>query len=141
MTYTIDDIADFILVHYTLSQRQDTEFWKDMSALGRDLKHKELVLEKINHKFNTMKSSISGYTLFPDYMWMQLAISWGLKVPKKNLDAATMQLSLEHFKYFEKKHSMISDLCEPNYKWHKENIFKMEPQEWALQQLGSNDPH
>jgi len=139
MTYTIDDIADFILVHYTLSQRQDTEFWKDMSALGRDLKHKELVFEKINHKFNTMKSSISGYTLFPDYMWMQLAISWGLEVPKRNLDVATIQLSLEHFNYFEKKHKMISNLCEPNYEWHKKNIFKMDPQEWAMQELGFHD--
>jgi hypothetical protein len=110
-----------------------------MSALGRDLKHKELVFEKIDHKLNTMKSSISGYTLFPDYMWMQLAISWGLEVPKRNLDTITMQLSLEHFKYFEKKHNMISNLCEPNYEWHKKNIFKIEPQEWAMQELGFRD--
>ena len=48
MNYTIDDIADFILVHYTMSNRQDTLFWKDMKELGIKLKHKDLIIEKIN---------------------------------------------------------------------------------------------
>jgi hypothetical protein len=44
MNYTIDDIADFILVHYTMSNRQDTLFWKDMRELGIKLKHKDLLI-------------------------------------------------------------------------------------------------
>ena len=86
MNYTIDDIADFILVHYTMSNRQDTFFWKDMKELGVKLKHKDLIIEKINHINNSMKSSVVGYTTYPDYMWMQLAVSWGLDIPKRNLN-------------------------------------------------------
>jgi len=133
MNYTIDDIADFILVHYTMSNRQDTLFWKDMRELGIKLKHKDLIIEKINHINNSMKSSVTGYTTYPDYMWMQLAVSWGLDIPKRNLNKDIIELSKLHFEHFERKHNIISNLVENNYEWHKKNIFKIEPDEWKRQ--------
>ena len=133
MNYTIDDIADFILVHYTMSNRQDTFFWKDMKELGVKLKHKDLIIEKINHINNSMKSSVTGYTTYPDYMWMQLAVSWGLDIPKRNLNKDIIELSKLHFEHFERKHNIISNLVENNYEWHKKNIFKIEPDEWKRQ--------
>jgi hypothetical protein len=123
MGYTIDDIADFILVHYTLSSRDDTAFWRDMQKLGKKLNHKELVLEKIYQSKNTMKSAIEGYTMFPDYMWAQLAVSWGIDVNKKQLNSTTLALAKLHFNNSEQKHNIISNHVQPNYQWHKENVF------------------
>jgi tryptophan halogenase len=134
MGYTIDDIADFILVHYTLSSRNDTTFWKDMQQLGKELNHKDLVLDKIYQLKNTMKSAIEGYTMFPDYMWAQLAVSWGIEVDKKQLNPTTLALAKLHFNNSEQKHSLISDHVQSNYQWHKENVFKgLNSNEWVQQ--------
>lgn len=131
MSYTIDDIADFILVHYTLSSRDDTDFWRDMRQLGKELNHKDLVLEKIYEPKNTMKAAIQGYTMFPDYMWAQLAVSWGIKVDRMKLDPVIMSLAKLHFSHSEQKHSIISDNMSASYHWHKENIFKgLDGQTW-----------
>jgi uncharacterized membrane protein YheB (UPF0754 family) len=80
-----------------------------------------------------MKSSVTGYTTYPDYMWMQLAVSWGLDIPKRNLNKDIIELSKLHFEHFERKHNIISNLVENNYEWHKKNIFKIEPDEWKRQ--------
>lgn len=132
MGYTIDDIADFILVHYTLSSREDTNFWKDMRLLGQQKNHKSLVWEKYKNEKNSMYGAITGYTLFPDYMWAQLAVSWNiLEDHRKNLDSLTAKLAIEHYNFFERKHDLISDNLEKNYHWHRQNIFDgLEPKEW-----------
>ena len=132
MKYTIDDIADFILVHYTLSSREDTNFWKDMKKLGKKLNHKSLVWEKYYDQRNSMYGAITGYTMFPDYMWAQLAASWGvLDDFDKSLNNLTYKLAVDHYKYFEKKHDIISNILDNNYLWHKENIFdNLTGKEW-----------
>jgi uncharacterized membrane protein YheB (UPF0754 family) len=104
-----------------------------MREVGIKLKHKDLIIEKINHINNSMKSSVTGYTTYPDYMWMQLAVSWGLDIPKRNLNKDIIELSKLHFEHFERKHNIISNLVENNYEWHKKNIFKIEPDEWKRQ--------
>ena len=132
MGYTIDDIADFILVHYTLSSRKDTEFWKDMYELGKKLHHRELITEKIYEVKNTMKAAIQGYTMFPDYMWAQLAVSWGIPVNKRALNETIYPLAKLHFDISERKHSYISNHVQPNYQWHRDTIFKgMDSETWV----------
>lgn len=124
MAYAIDDIADFILIHYTLSSRVDTKFWTDMQELGKQLNHDKLIWSKYNHPKNTMKAAITGYTMFPDYMWAQLGASWKIKYQNsKDLDQTTLQLAKLHFSTNEKKHSLISNSMTNNYHWLKENIF------------------
>ena len=136
MGHTIDDIADFILVHYTLSSRNDTDFWKDMQQLGKDLNHRDLVLNKIYQPENTMKSAIEGYTMFPDYMWAQLAVSWGIKVDQKSLNLTSLALAKLHFNTSEQKHNLISDHVQTNYQWHKETVFNgLNSGDWAQQFL------
>jgi len=132
MSYTIDDIADFILVHYTLSSRTDTAFWIDMQALGKKLNHKDLVWSKYNHTNNSMYGAITGYTLFPDYMWCQLAISWGMHdTYSPKIDEGTYNLAKHHYQYSEKKHDMISSVVDKNSAWHKQVIFDgLTPLEW-----------
>ena len=78
---SLDDIKDFLIVHYSCANRHDSEFWAQMSELGRTEHHKDLVLSKINDSFNSMNSAFKNNTLFPNYMWMQFALSWGISVP------------------------------------------------------------
>jgi len=105
MSYTIDDIADFILVHYTMSNRTDTKFWQDIKQ-----NHTQLINDKINNPLNTMKNSISGYSMFPDYMWLQLAISWGIDVKLKTVDEIFLDLSKKYYEYHENKHRTIANI-------------------------------
>jgi flavin-dependent dehydrogenase len=135
MAYTIDDIADFILVHYTLSNRDDTQFWKDMSKKGVELNHKQLIWDKYYEEKNSMRSAIVGYTMFPDYMWAQLAHAWKIpKNSKNDLDNDAIYLSQKHFEYTENKHRYIAELGQNNFQWLKENVFEgLSPQQWEDQ--------
>jgi flavin-dependent dehydrogenase len=130
MAHTIDDIMNFIFVHYTLSPRNDTPFWRDMQKIGIEKNHKQLVIDKINNKKNTMLAATQGYTLFPDYMWAQLAVSWDIDFAKISSDDVEVILAQKYFEYSEDKHKFISKQCENNYQWHRDNIFKMSRSEW-----------
>jgi len=105
ISYTIDDIADFILVHYTMSNRTDTKFWQDIKQ-----NHTQLINDKINNPLNTMKNSVGGYSMFPDYMWLQLAVSWGIDVELKTVDEIFLDLSKKYYEYHENKHRTIANI-------------------------------
>jgi len=133
MTYSIDDISDFILVHYTLSSRTDSTMWREMRELGKKENHTELVYEKYKHKNNTMQSALEGYTMFPQYMWAQWAVHMGLDTTKwydlKKDD--TYELAKLYFLDTEKRHSIISRSLKNNHQWLKENVFKNQtPSQW-----------
>ncbi len=78
----IDDIADFLSVHYTLCPRTENIFWREMRELGRQRKDDERVYEKYMSVKNTIESSSQFLTIFPDYMWLELAASWDVDVSK-----------------------------------------------------------
>lgn len=126
MTYSIDDIADFIMVHYTLSSRTDSNLWLEMRELGRKENHVDLMYEKYKHKNNTMRSALEGYTMFPQYMWAQWAVHMGIDTSKwTNVEKNdTYELAKLHFLDTEKRHSIISRSCQNNYAWLKENVFE-----------------
>lgn len=131
MIYTIDDIMDFIIVHYTLSTRDDTEFWRDMKQIGIEKNHKQLVIDKIYQEKNTMLAATQGYTMFPDYMWAQLAVSWNIPFITKECSSEELELAKKFFMFNEDKHKYIANLCTNNYLWHYENIFKMSSKDWG----------
>lgn len=137
MKYTIDDIADFLLVHYTLSSREDSDFWKDMQSLGKKLNHRSLVWQKYQDSRNSMYGAIVGYTMFPDYMWAQLAAAWKLLDGyNKPIDNLTYDLAINHYKFFENKHNIISNNLVGNYHWHRKNIFDdLDAEEWKQQYI------
>jgi tryptophan halogenase len=107
MGYTIDDIADFILVHYTMSKRTDTNFWQDVKK-----DHTQLINDKINNPLNTMKNSVGGYSMFPDYMWLQLAVSWNIPVELKPVGQIMLDLSKKYYEYNENKHRTIANIIQ-----------------------------
>jgi tryptophan halogenase len=132
MAHTIDDIANFILVHYTLSPRTDTKFWTDMQIMGKEKNHAALVEDKIYNEKNTMNGALTGYTMFPDYMWAQLAAHWNIDFNIRNKASdADKTLAKMHFDFNNSKHKYISSLCENNYTWLKNNIFEnISSSEW-----------
>ncbi len=141
ITKSIDDIADFILVHYTLSNRTDTDFWIDMQNIGDKNKHREMVLEKYKNKYNSMNAALDGYTLFPEYMWAQLAHSWDLNLDdwfQKEFKDLDIELTRLHFEHLERKNDLISDTKMNNFNWLKENIYEnLSPSQWTEKYLGT----
>ena len=53
-----------------------------MRELGRQRKDEERVYEKYMSVKNTIESSSQFLTIFPDYMWLELATSWDVDVSK-----------------------------------------------------------
>jgi hypothetical protein len=139
MAYCVDDIADFILIHYTLSPRNKNSFWKRMNDLGRKENHVDLVYEKYMNRNNSMAMAMEGRSMFPDYMWAQLAHSWGVDISKWNFDQILplhLKLSKMHFTHLEAKHRMISETRENSFEWMKSNIFgNLSPAEWEREYL------
>ena len=122
LTHTLDDIADFLIVHYTLSQRQDTDFWNDMRAIGKENHHEQLIKDKYNDIRNTMMYATTNYTMFPDYMWLQLASHYGIDLDI-NVRDDILELGLLEFKHTYKKHQLISKSNLNNYEWLERVIF------------------
>jgi tryptophan halogenase len=136
MNYALDDIADFIKVHYTLSQRTDTDFWNDMRAVHLKDNHVDLIREK--YKTNTMMKSLEGYSMFPDYMWGQLAAAWNIDTSDwyLDLDTQTKELAKLTFEMQKQRHDIISSTRTNHYTWLKETVFNgMENTEWESRLL------
>jgi len=125
VTYGIDDIADFILVHYTMSNRNTNDFWKTMSELGKKESHQDLIYEKYKSKFNTMNAALQGYTMFPQYMWAQLATYLGIDTKSwYNLkEDTTYELAKLYFTNLENKHRLISSTRMNNAQWLSKYVF------------------
>jgi flavin-dependent dehydrogenase len=134
VNYFMDDIADFLLVHYTLSDRTDTDFWNDCKNIGRKERHDELVLKKYHDEQNFMCSALNGArTLFPDYMWAQLRYSWKLDISDCNFDSVdTYKFVIKH----DHLHRTKSAQSINYYDWLKMNIFEgNDSQAWEQQYL------
>jgi hypothetical protein len=104
--YTIDDIADFIDVHYTLCPRGDY-FWNDQRVRGKNKNHKQLVKDKYNSEFATLYSATQQYTMFPEYMWLELASTWigDLSDWSKNVDKDTQKQYLKYL--YDRKNKLV----------------------------------
>jgi len=107
-------------VHYTLSDRSDTEFWKDMQDLGKKENHSDLVYEYFK------KLKFGQGNVFPDFMWGQVAHSWGQNLDKWILDSKyndLIELTYLHYNNSKCKHEIISKSRLTNYKWLSQHIY------------------
>lgn len=135
--YLIDDIADFIRVHYTLSSRTDTEFWRDCQTLV----NREFEIELVKNKyFSNSGRWIKGAeykTIYTDYVWLQLAMSWGVNVSdwQVSVDPTLLEKGRNYFQSRHDRNLVLAKTCKNNYNWLKENIFKLEPAAWEAEFL------
>lgn len=133
----IDDIADFIRVHYTLSDRDDTDFWKDCKNIRSQELEAQLVKNKYFDPTSSILNSMEYNKLFPNHMWLNLAIGWGLDTSSWELDIND-ELLAQGFNFFQVKsarHRETSQICENNFTWLKNHIFKMTAVEWEKQRF------
>ena len=122
LTHTLDDIADFLLVHYTLSKRTDTDFWNDMRSIGDKNNHADLVKQKYYDLKNTMLYARTNHSMFPDYMWIQLASHFQVEMDV-NVDNNLLKLGQLEVEHSYNKHKLISTQTLNNYDWHQSVIF------------------
>jgi len=130
MEWTMEHTHDFLLLHYTLTQREDTPFWRELKARGIRDNHVQLALDNSRKERNSVYNNLKGENLFPDFMWLQMVTAWGHKT-EQTLDPAMHELAKNYILYNERKHDMITDMMPNNFTWHKEHIFKgLDPSEW-----------
>lgn len=126
MANTYDDVADFILVHYTLSSRDDTDFWKEMRLIGEKERHFDLLTSKYLDPLNTFFGAAEGNCIFPDYMWMQLAMGWRLDIskwPEKKIDDNILDITELYLNRQKEKTIACCEQFPNNYEFLKEHIF------------------
>ena len=138
--HTYSDIADFISVHYTLTQRTDTDFWNEMQSWGRKYNHKELLIEKYNDYKNTINGAAQGLSFFPDYMWIELADAWGVDLsqwPNKTITDDERELAKLHFEYVRTHMGIVSKQFPNYYEFLKEHRFQgLTSNEWHDKMYG-----
>ena len=118
----LDDVADFVSVHYTLSPKEPNEFWKYMRELGRKQKHTELCKSRYNNEYNTMYWTTKMRNLFPDYMWAELMIGWRHDTSdwSKNTDDETQNKILLHMLNRYQKNNKDAENCKPYFQYIKQ---------------------
>lgn len=123
---TYDDIHDFIITHYTLSPRPGA-FWDEMRSIGIKEKHHELIRQKYVDQRNSFAGATQTRSLFPDYMWLQMAVDWDIDVsdwpmyPK--LNSTDIDFVEEYINKMETTTLAACDRFPNNYAFLKETVF------------------
>jgi hypothetical protein len=126
-----DHTANFIAYHYTLSNREDTNFWKKQKEYGKKHNHAKACWEEYRNPDNHI-----GNSLYPDYMWMNVATAMGcfddsveLNTKKELLDKADIM-----FEYCKKLSKAQGDLAPHAYDWHRKFLFDGKSHEEVLEE-------
>jgi len=130
MRWSFDHTHDFLLLHYTLTQREDTPFWKELKERGIRDNHVQIGLDNSRKFDHNVYNNLKGDNLFPDFMWLQMVTAWGHRT-EQTIDPAMHELAKHIIVSDEKKHDMITDMMPNNFLWHKEHVFNgLSPTEW-----------
>lgn len=126
-----DGIADFISYHFTLSEREDTPFWRKVKQYGIDHNHKEENWEHYRRPVNYL-----GNGVYPDYMWAMLAVytnkfddSVELKTKPELMEMAKIK-----FDYIHKSSKAIGNYAPHVYDWHRKFLFEGKSYEEVLEE-------
>lgn len=123
-------IYDFLAATYKFTSRTDTPFWKEQNAIGKDLNLIKKIQRQYYSKYNNIENNINGYSIFPDFMWINLAahfkqnINW---VPSYPVDENKLNLAEMTFKYIREKSEQSAQFCPTFYEWHRKYIYDNQP--------------
>ena len=125
-----DGIADFIAYHFTLTDREDTPFWRKQKQYGIDHNHKEANWDHYRRPANYI-----GNGVYPDYMWAMLGVymnkfddSVELNTKKELLNKADIM-----FEYCHKISEANGEYAPHAYDWHKKMLFDDKTHEEILE--------
>jgi len=128
--WLVETIKRFILFHYTLSEREDTPFWKKKKQLGIDMKHKEACWREYRVPGNNAESGV------PDFMWAMMAVAMGKFDDdiKLNTKPELMEQANEKFSWL-RTSAKRNGVNAPNaYEWHKKVLFGDKSHDEVLQE-------
>ena len=116
-----DGIADFVAFHFTLSDREDTPFWRKQKQLGIERNHKQACWNEYKRPTNYI-----GNGVYPDYMWAMLAVylnkfddSVELNTRKELMEKANIM-----FEYCNKMSKENGKYAPHAYDWHRKFLFE-----------------
>jgi hypothetical protein len=126
-----DGIADFISYHFTLSEREDTPFWRKVKQYGIDHNHKEENWEHYRRPVNYL-----GNGVYPDYMWAMLAVHMNKFDDSVELKTKPelMEMAKIKFDYIHRSSKAIGKYAPHVYDWHREFLFEGKSYEEVLEE-------
>lgn len=123
----IDQVAEFILLHYTLGDNlyEDNKFWRDMKKLGKLRNHEAVCLAQYKDPESTFAGNLKQTSMYPDSMWVEMAAAWGCNIEAYTDDSEPfLSLSEQVFTHRESRHRIISDSMMDYIDWHKQFVLK-----------------
>lgn len=102
MRYEMNNIRDFIVLHYHVTQRDDSEFWRYCRRMDipDSLKERIELFEQSSHVYK------DEYELFGDSSWVQVMMGQGI-IPKKYHRIVDMMGEAELKQFLDKIRSSI----------------------------------
>ena len=128
-----DNIADFIAFHFTLTDREDTPFWKKMKQYGIEHNHKEKLWEYYRRPINYV-----GNSIYPDFMWLGLGVYLNKFDDDVELNKIKPELVEKANIIWDYIHSSSKEngRIAPNaYEWHKKVLFDDKSSEEILKEV------
>jgi hypothetical protein len=99
-----------------------------MRSIGVSQNHRQLLIDKYMSANNSFFGSGQGYSLFPDYMWLQLAIGWNVPIddwPTKPISDASLNLAEKYLNAQNNHSKSCSEAFPNNYEYLRDNIFNV----------------
>ena len=77
MSSLYEEVKDFLMCHYTLSSRNDSEYWDYVTKMK--LSDEVLkILELIQYNLKIDSKDLTNTRIFPKYGWMNIAIGMNM---------------------------------------------------------------
>jgi len=122
MNGTYDDLKQFIVLHYCLTDRDDTEFWREVGKTAQHCDGLEQKIELWRHKICEYMDLAGGYiTMFTDPNYRAVLYGMG-HYPKLNL-SANKDESQQMFSEFEQRTNQVSNMV-MSHKDYLNNLHK-----------------
>ena len=127
-----DGIADFISYHFTLSDREDTSFWRKVKQYGIDHNHKEKNWEHYRRPVNFL-----GNGVYPDQMWAMLGVYMNKFDDSIELFAKPelMEMAKAKFDYIHASSKAIGNYAPHAYDWHRKFLYDGKSYDEVLEEV------
>lgn len=123
-------IYDFLAATYKFTSRDDTSFWREQNEMGKSLNLIEKIKNQYYSVYNNIENNINGYSIFPDFMWINLAAHFNQNInwmPSYKVDENKLNLAEMTFKYIKDKSVQAALLSPTFYEWHRKYIYNNQP--------------
>jgi tryptophan halogenase len=127
-----DGIADFIAYHFTLTDREDTPFWRKQKQYGIDHKHKEACWKHYRRPVNYV-----GNGVYPDFMWAMLAVymnKFDDSVELNTINPELVEKANMTWDFIHKSSKENGRYAPHAYDWHRKYLFDNKDHEQVLEE-------